>query len=99
MKTKAKIPSSAISSVTTPTEEQLMTRAYEIWENEGHPEGRALDHWLEAHRQLRVTPIVIDPAQRLTADALDPAASEAGKLENRLESLVSSGQPRSATSL
>jgi hypothetical protein len=29
-------------------------RAYELWEQDGHPEGRADDHWQRAHeRRLR----------------------------------------------
>lgn len=27
--------------------------AYELWEKEGRPTGRALDHWLEAERRER----------------------------------------------
>jgi len=29
--------------------------AYELWEKEGRPTGRALDHWLEAERRERTT--------------------------------------------
>ncbi|RSC21419.1 DUF2934 domain-containing protein [Agrobacterium sp. FDAARGOS_525] len=29
-------------------ENWIRNRAYEIWEAEGHPEGRDLDHWLQA---------------------------------------------------
>jgi hypothetical protein len=31
---------------------RLARRAYEIWEREGRPEGRALDHWMQAEREL-----------------------------------------------
>lgn len=27
-------------------------RAYEIWENEGRPDGRHLDHWLKAEKEF-----------------------------------------------
>lgn len=27
-------------------------RAYEIWEREGRPAGREMDHWLQAEREL-----------------------------------------------
>jgi len=27
-------------------------RAYRIYESEGHPEGRALDHWIQAEREV-----------------------------------------------
>lgn len=34
------------------TRERLVrARAYEIWEAQGRPEGRALEHWLEAERE------------------------------------------------
>ncbi len=28
--------------------DEVRVIAYRIWEEEGHPEGRALDHWLKA---------------------------------------------------
>lgn len=30
----------------------IAKRAYEIWEQGGRPEGRALDHWMQAEREL-----------------------------------------------
>jgi hypothetical protein len=35
--------------------EEIAVFAYCIWEHEGRPDGRALDHWLEAERQLLAT--------------------------------------------
>jgi DUF2934 family protein len=32
--------------------ERVRSKAYEIWEHEGKPDGRALEHWLEAERQV-----------------------------------------------
>ena len=32
---------------------RLHLRAYLIWEREGRPEGRALEHWLVAEREAR----------------------------------------------
>jgi hypothetical protein len=40
-------------SSSTPTHEQITRRAYEIFIERGQPEGRDLDHWLEAEKQLR----------------------------------------------
>jgi hypothetical protein len=34
------------------TKEEIAVCAYFIWEHEGKPEGRALDHWLQAELQL-----------------------------------------------
>jgi hypothetical protein len=33
-------------------EERIRTRAYELWEAEGRPEGREVDHWLRAAQEL-----------------------------------------------
>jgi len=33
-------------------EERIRTRAHEIWEREGRPEGRAMANWLKAERIL-----------------------------------------------
>ena len=33
--------------------EAIGARAYEIWIEEGKPEGRAVDHWVQAERELR----------------------------------------------
>jgi hypothetical protein len=30
----------------------ISLRAYEIWEQEGRPDGRAIEHWIEAERQI-----------------------------------------------
>jgi len=35
---------------------EIAKRAYEIWERDGYPEGRALDHWLRAEAELSVDP-------------------------------------------
>jgi hypothetical protein len=33
-------------------EHAVRERAYEIWENEGRPHGRDLEHWLSAEQQV-----------------------------------------------
>jgi|SRR6185503_13425308 len=42
-----------MSDSNTPTQEQITRRAYEIFIERGRPEGRDLEHWLEAEKQLR----------------------------------------------
>jgi hypothetical protein len=32
--------------------ETIATRAYELWEKKGRPTNQALDHWLDAEREL-----------------------------------------------
>lgn len=36
-----------------PTDQQISARAYELWEEAGRPEGRDLDFWHQAERELR----------------------------------------------
>jgi hypothetical protein len=36
-----------------PTNEKIARLAKLHWEEEGHPEGRAQEHWLRAERELR----------------------------------------------
>ena len=31
---------------------RIEQRAYELWEANGRPEGRALDHWLQAEQEI-----------------------------------------------
>jgi hypothetical protein len=47
-------------------EQAIRERAYAIWEQEGHPEGKALDHWLlaEAFNATEPEPPTPSPAPR-----------------------------------
>lgn len=38
------------------THQDIGTRAYELWEKEGRPNGRDVAHWLEAERMLQQAP-------------------------------------------
>ncbi len=33
-------------------ERRIQQRAYELWENEGRPQGREQDHWQQAEREI-----------------------------------------------
>jgi hypothetical protein len=44
---------SAATTVTGPSQEAIAQRAHEIWESEGRPEGRAMEHWLRAVSELK----------------------------------------------
>ena len=35
-----------------PREQAIRERAYQIWETEGHPDGKELDHWLRAELEV-----------------------------------------------
>ena len=37
----------------SPRDQQIETRAHELWEHAGRPGGRDLDFWLEAEREIR----------------------------------------------
>lgn len=34
-------------------EPEIAARAYQLWEQEGRPQGRDVEHWTEAERQLK----------------------------------------------
>lgn len=38
--------------MTSEKEDRIRRRAYELWEQEGRPEGRAWDHWVQAAREV-----------------------------------------------
>ena len=42
------------------TEQAIRTRAYELWEIEGRPYGRALEHWTRAEQELGAGPSDLD---------------------------------------
>jgi hypothetical protein len=41
------------SLMAEPTREEVAAAAHSIWEQEGRPEGRAVEHWLKAEIQVR----------------------------------------------
>jgi Protein of unknown function (DUF2934) len=43
--------------------EMIRARAYEIWQAEGQPEGRALEHWCRAEAEA-VAPSARKPAKK-----------------------------------
>ncbi len=38
-------------------EEHVRRRAYQLWEQEGRPEGRDTAHWSQAEAELEVAPV------------------------------------------
>jgi len=53
----ASSPSTSTSAPASPqiagVETQIRLRAYEIWQKSGQPDGRALEHWLQAEAEIR----------------------------------------------
>lgn len=60
-------------------EERIRRRAYEIWEREGRPDGREVDHWLQAAEEIRTEANggVRTPAEPI--DVTEAAAAEVPK--------------------
>lgn len=44
---------------------KIEQRAYEIWESEGGPHGRDVDHWLRAKAEITGSAIAIMPPSKL----------------------------------
>ena len=47
----------------SPTEKQILNRAYEIWERNGRPEGREDEFWHQAEQELRAEEERGDPGK------------------------------------
>ena len=64
-------------------EARIRTRAHELWEAPGRPEGRELEHWMEAQAELGrsfKTPPALRPNKGKTLEAglqnaVDPAGT------------------------
>jgi hypothetical protein len=95
MKTKSNPP----TPVSAPTYEQTADRARQLWEKNGTPEGRDVEFWLEAERQLRT------PAPTPSGRRSSSASSKIGDGDTIREKtdrlLDSTGEPgnRSVTGL
>jgi hypothetical protein len=74
-----------------PTQHEIAVCAYCIWEKEGRPQGRALNHWLQAELQLVVATIwdegMTEQEEKITAELVciyvkEQALSEAVPSQN-----------------
>ena len=61
--------SKQIKTVRKPTHDEIAARAQRIYESEGRPQGRALQHWLQAEAELTVA-----SKMEASASAPKPAA-------------------------
>jgi hypothetical protein len=79
----------------TAIEERIRTRAYELWESEGRPEGREVDHWLKAAQELA------DEQERASVAAAPrarkPRTATAGTPAKRTATAAASPAGRSRT--
>ena len=60
--------------MTQTNREKVLKKAYEIWEAEGRPHGRDMEHWLKAELMIGGTPAKKAPAKK--APAKKPAAKK-----------------------
>lgn len=74
-------------------EDDVRTRAYAIWEDEGRPHGRHLDHWRRAIDE--VSPPATTVAQNNDASAADKRAAKA-KTEGAIDEVVAPKAPKKA---
>jgi len=57
------VPATRIRLMESPTEKQILNRAYEIWERNGRPQGREDEFWHQAEQELRAEEERGDPAK------------------------------------
>jgi hypothetical protein len=73
------------NSDSSPTQDQIARRAYEIFEQRGRPAGCDLEHWLEAERQLQTE------AQSRAARAPQAQPASASKEPRRVQARQPAG--------
>lgn len=62
---------------------RIAEHAYHIWEREGRPHGKSLDHWLKAEAELTVAPVAAKnaapkPARKVAAAKPKTVAAKPG---------------------
>jgi hypothetical protein len=74
------------SSSTAVSAEAISRRAYELWEQDGRPDGNDLRHWLQAEKELTAggtngdtTRYTDQPQARPTANDARPLQGQAGR--------------------
>jgi hypothetical protein len=72
---------------TEPTVEEIAAYAYKLWEAEGRPHGRDLDHWLQAKAHLTAD-------RQYEAGVLTARDTETRKKRKTEPQTVRSGAPR-----
>ncbi len=70
--------------------DQIAERAFEIWEKEGHPDGRDQEHWQRAEAELAET------MKKMTTPPGKPAAKPAAKAATKPSAKVAA-KPASKT--
>ena len=65
-------------------EARIRLRAYEIWQDRGRPDGRTVEHWLEAERQLSGE----EDSRSLEEDSDSEGAADEAEKKSRRENAV-----------
>jgi hypothetical protein len=85
------------------TRERIATRAYAIWLEAGQPEGRDIEHWLEAQRQLGLDTSgdSLEHSSTHTAATAREVGSDEfrDRVEDTMDEIASPNQQRSPTGL
>lgn len=63
--------------------EQIRKRAYEIWEGEGRPHGRDMQHWFRAETEFRPCLRVVALNDPLPAAPKKPARKKTRRLRKK----------------
>ncbi len=95
-------PESPSARARPPTQEQIGALANAIWMDRGCPEGRDMDHWLEAERQLGGGSGRLPSTRKelpVSETSLDPQLAKAGRIERALDRAAPTLGQRSPTSL
>lgn len=79
-------------------EQEIAKRAYALWEREGRPDGRSVEHWLTAERELNAS---MSPEAPIDADGASPAGQKkrvvaAPNVKPKVEILKPKNRSRSA---
>ena len=77
-------------------EEAIRMRAYHIWEREGRPHGRDLEHWVQARIELDAEVIRIQPAPTAVSAARPQARANGSKAPAQKPSKSAAARPARA---
>lgn len=68
-----------------PNFETIAVRAYQIWEADGRPDGRDMEHWSSAEAELSLPPIEASPRRPVAVEAppSPPEVTEDSEHETR----------------
>ena len=63
-------------------QERIRRRAHELWESEGHPQGRDADHWAQAEAEIRGSS-ALEPTEKVAGSRKRTGTSKASGKSTR----------------